>query len=99
MKPLLIIKTKIPLEASMGIKPINIISNINLFLFNRSPETFYPNIVQRPSSAIHTNFYPGLYQYPRKFVTRILSSLICVKHIGCSSFKSFLEHFSTKYSI
>ena len=56
MNPLMIIEAQISFQAVDGVSNAGVIFQVNLLVFQGTPQAFDHNVVQRPATTIHTDF-------------------------------------------
>jgi hypothetical protein len=73
---LVVIVADVVLNAFIQFKTIIGGIQVNVIVFQRPPETFDPDIVQRSSLAIHRDLYPLLFEVLGPDSASILAALI-----------------------
>jgi len=96
MTALVIVKVKIIFDAvEQGIS-VGIFSNVEVFVFDASPQSFDPDIVDASSSSIHTDSYLFAVQLLCKGMAGVLTALVAVEDFGLTVEKGILEGLDTK---
>jgi hypothetical protein len=100
MWPPLVVKRKVRREISMGLFSVEIVMQIDLFPFHRSPESLDEYIVETPPLGIHANQNLMGFQTFRKRLAGKLTPLIAIENLGPFSVeKRFLERLDAKVRI
>src|SRR5262245_11923398 len=81
MKALPIVELKISTQARDGLRRGFVITDVDVFVFDASPEPLNEDVVQRPASPIHTDGDLALFENPGERATGELRTLIRVEDL------------------
>jgi len=70
----------------LGLRNKPVFLDINIFIFNRAPESLDKNIVEDLAAAIHADGNTLFFENVCKANAGELSALICVKYFGLAIF-------------
>ena len=79
MKALPIVELKISTQARDGLRRGFVITDVDVFVFDASPEPLNEDVVQRPASPVHADGDLALFENPSERIARELRTLICVE--------------------
>ena len=79
MRALMVIKVKEVLQTAFQFRDGFIAPQVNVFVFNGTPQAFNEDIIQSTSSSVHTDQYLPLQQLRCKFPAGKLAALIRVE--------------------
>ena len=83
MRPPVVIEIEVAAQAVPRFFWIGIIVQVNLFVFERAPEAFGADVIQRAPFAIHTEAHAGLLEPLRVLRRREMRALIAVPDFRC----------------
>jgi len=81
MNPLRVVEEKVFVQASTGFGDSQIIMEVNLFIFDRSPKALQEDIIKDPAPAIHTDADTLSFQNSREICAGKLRTLVGVKDL------------------
>jgi hypothetical protein len=99
VNPLHVLEEEVFLQAPAGIRNHRVLVKINLFIFDRSPETFHKNIVIHATLAIHTDFDVFFLQPLDEIGTGKLGTLIGIENFRSGEFQGLFQGADAESSI
>jgi hypothetical protein len=98
--PLLIIEHQPIVDTLLGLSDTIVGLEINLFVFQSSPEALNKDIIQPSALAVHADFDAVIFQYIGKIFTGKLSALVAIEYISCAVVcQRFFQRFNTMRGI
>ena len=79
VQPLSIIEFEVLRQSFSGVPIYPVFPEVNLFIFHRSPQPLYKNVVVHPASAIHADSNPRCRQLPQKLRAGNLYPLVRIE--------------------
>ena len=81
MQPLSIVKLKISAQTGDGLQRRFVILDVDVFVFHAAPEPSDEDVVQRPSSPVHTDGDLALFENPSERAAGELRTLIGIEDL------------------
>lgn len=91
MNPLRVVEEKVFAQASTGFGDSQIIMEVNLFTFDRSPEALHEDIIKDPAPAIHTDADALSFKNSSEIGARKLRTLVGVKYLRFRNHQGLLQ--------
>jgi hypothetical protein len=89
MNPIRVVEEKVFVQASTGFRDSHVLMKVNLFIFDRSPESLHEDIVIHPTPAIHADAFS--FKDSREIVAGKLRALIGVENLRYGNLQSILQ--------
>lgn len=93
---------EIEIRHQAGLQLVNglVALQVNILIFNRSPDALDKDIIQKPPLAVHADLDMGTEQAVNPLLTSKLTPLVCVEYLGRAVFgEGFLKSLQTKLAV
>ena len=99
VRTLLVVEVEVCRQPLGRLQSILIAVQVNLLIFDAAPHTLDPDVVQRPTSAIHAYLDILVLEQLGKTWAGELTALICVEHARRSSTQRGLQGLKTEADV
>src|SRR5262245_54236898 len=99
MQPLPIVELKISAQARDGLRYGFVITDVDVFVFNASPEPLNEDVVQRPASPVHADGDFALFENPGERAAGELRALIRVEDLRLGHLQRLIQRAYTELTL
>jgi hypothetical protein len=93
---LCIVESEILLQSQASFQHVRVCIEINILLFDASPQSFHENIIKIPPSSVHADLNIMHFQYTRKLRTGEVTALIGIENSRLCFFQGFMQTLQTE---
>lgn len=79
MRPFFVVVCEEPSKVRPCVKRVPVLLQVDLFVFDGSPQSFYEDIIQAPASAVHADVDPVILQNVSEILVSVLRPLVGVE--------------------
>ena len=94
-----VVEPKVSIQAGNEIHDSLVILDVNVLVFECSPESFNQDVVKDAATAVHADLDPGIFEPAGERFAGKLAALISVEDLWLSMRQSLLKRFQTELGI
>jgi len=88
----MVVEVKIPLQAFFGVPYAGVLIQIDLLVFNRTPEPLNEDVIEGPAASVHADADAMVFKSSDKCITHVLHTLIAIEYLRTCSLQGRFQH-------